>query len=136
MNMIMLRRTAARMGVVALCSAALCSVPMLAQGGGGGGRGPQTPDQQVAALTTALTLTADQQAKAKAIFEADVKPMADARTAQDRDAMMKIRTDEHAKIKAILTADQATKYDAMPQGGRGGRGGGGGGGGAAPPPNN
>ena len=44
-----------------------------------------------------------------------------------------IRTDEHAAIKALLTADQATKYDAMPQG-RGGRRGGGGGGAAPPAP--
>ena len=62
-------------------------------------------------------------------------------TAQDPDMrtkMTQIRTDEHAAIKALLTADQATKYDAMPQPGRGGgrRGGGGGGGaagGGAPP---
>ncbi len=108
---------------VALCGATLVT-PAVAQGGG---RGAMTPDARLAQLTTALTLSADQQTKIKAILDADVKPMADARTAQDRDAMMKIRTDEHAKIKAVLTADQATKFDAMPQGGR--RGGGGGGGG-------
>jgi hypothetical protein len=45
--------------------------------------------------------------------------------------MTAIRTEQHAAIKALLTADQATKYDAMPQGG--GRGGGGGGGGTPPP---
>jgi Spy/CpxP family protein refolding chaperone len=113
--------------LLALCGAAATATPMLAQGGGG--RMAQSPDQQVAALTTALTLTADQQAKVKEILEADVKPMADARAGQDREAMMKIRTDEHAKIKALLTPEQATKYDAMPQG-RGRMGGMGGGGGS------
>ena len=38
MKMKMLGRSAMRAGAVALCSAALCAVPMMAQGGGGGGR--------------------------------------------------------------------------------------------------
>jgi len=62
MKMKMLRRNAMRAGAVALCSAALCAVPMMAQGGGGGGRG-MDPDAQLAQLTTTLTLSADQQAK-------------------------------------------------------------------------
>ena len=131
----MIRKYAARVGVVALCSAALCTVPMMAQGGGGGGRGPMTPDAQLAQLTTALTLTADQQAKIKPILEADAAKITALRTAQDPDMRTKmtaIRTEQHAAIKALLTADQATKYDAMPQGGRGGGGGGAAGGGAPP----
>ena len=128
-----------RAGAVALCSAALCAVPMMAQGGGGGGRGMMDPDAQLASLTTALTLSADQQAKIKPILAADAAKMTALRTAQDPDMrakMTQIRTDEHAAIKALLTADQATKYDAMPQGGGGRRGGGGGaaGGGGAPAP--
>jgi hypothetical protein len=139
----MLRRTAMRAGVVAMCSAALCAVPMMAQGGGGGGRGGMDPDAQLASLTTALTLSADQQAKIKTILVADAAKMTALRTAQDPDMQTKvasIRTDEHTAIKALLTADQATKYDAMPQGRGGRRGGGGGGGGGAaggapmPPP--
>ena len=133
MNMMMLRRTAMRAGAVALCSAALCAVPMMAQGGGGG-RGMMDPDAQLATLTTALTLSADQQAKIKPILAADAAKMQALMTAQDPDMrtkMTQIRTDEHAAIKALLTADQATKYDAMPQGRGGGRRGGGGGG-AAP----
>ena len=77
----MIRKYAARVGVVALCSAALCTVPMMAQGGGGGGRGPMTPDAQLAQLTTALTLTADQQAKIKPILEADAAKITALRTA-------------------------------------------------------
>ncbi len=139
MKMNMIRRYAMRAGAVAMCSAALCAVPMMAQGGGGGGRG-MDPDAQLAQLTTVLTLSADQQAKIKPILAADAAKITALRTAQDPDMQTKvaqIRTDEHAAIKALLTADQATKYDAMPQGRGGGRRGGGGGGGApgggAPP---
>ena len=131
MKMMMLRKFAMRAGVVALCSVALCATPMLAQagggapGGGGGSRGMMTPDAQLAQLTTALTLSADQQSKIKPILEADAAKITALRTAQDPDMRTKmttIRTEQHAAIKAILTADQATKYDAMPQGGRGGGG--------------
>ena len=138
MKMNLIARYAMRVGAVALCSAALCATPMLAQAGGGapgggGGRGMMTPDAQLAQLTTALTLSADQQAKIKPILEADAAKITALRTAQDPDMRTKmtaIRTEQHAAIKALLTADQAAKYDAMPQG----RGPGGGGGAGAPPP--
>jgi periplasmic protein CpxP/Spy len=131
------RKYATRIGAMALCSAALCSAPMLAQGGGGGGRGMgMTPDAQVAALDKAVTLTPDQKTKVTAMYTADAKKRADLMAAQDPDMRTKMtamRTDEQTQIKALLTPDQLTKYTAylasMPQG----RGGGGGGGGAAPP---
>jgi len=136
MNMMMIRRYATRIGAVALCSAALWTAPMLAQGG----RMQMTPDMQVANLDKAVTLTDDQKTKALAIYTADAKKMADLRAAQDpdmRNKMMAMRTDENTQIKALLTDDQKPKFDAylasMPQG-RGGRGGGGGGAGAPPPP--
>jgi protein CpxP len=128
---------AARVGAVALCSAALCSVPMMAQGGGG--RMQMTPEARVAAIDKAVTLTDDQKTKITAIYTDDQKKMADLRASQDpdmRSKMMAMRTDENTQIKALLTDDQKPKFDAyvasMPQG-RGG-GGGQGGGGAAPPP--
>ena len=133
-----IRKFAARAGVVALCSAALCTVPMMAQGGGGGGRMQQTPEMRVAAIDKAVTLTDDQKTKITAILTDDAKKMADLRAAQDPDMrtkMMAMRTDENTKIKALLTDDQKPKFDAylasMPQG----RGPGGGGGAppAAPP---
>jgi periplasmic protein CpxP/Spy len=140
MKMMMIRKYATRIGAVALCSAALCAAPMLAQGGGGGGRGMMTPEARVAAIDKAVTLTDDQKTKITAIYTADAKKMADMRAAQDPDMMTKMqamRTDENTQIKALLTDDQKPKYDAylasMPQRG-GGRGGAGGGGGAAPPP--
>jgi protein CpxP len=138
MNMMMIRKYAMRAGVVAMCSAALCSVPMMAQGGGGGGRGMMSADDQLAAIDKAVTLTSDQKPQIKAILDLDAKKRADMMAAQDPDMrakMMAMRTDEQTKIKAILTDDQKAKYDAylasMPRG----RGpGGGGGGGATPPP--
>lgn len=144
MKMNLFAKYAMRVGAVALCSAALCATPMMAQGGapgggapggGGGGRGMMTPDAQLAQLTTTLTLSADQQAKIKPILDADAKKIADIRSSGEdmstaRPKMMAIRTDQHAAIKALLTADQAVKYDAMPQG----RGPGGGGGAPPPPP--
>jgi len=142
MKMKQLGRFAMRVGAVALCSAALCAVPMMAQGGapggapggGGGGRMRMTPDQQVANLDTAVTLTADQKAKVLAIYTDEQKKMQDLMAAQDPDARTKItamRTEDRAKIRALLTPDQQTKFDAMPQGR--GPGGGAPGGGAAPP---
>jgi hypothetical protein len=138
MKMMMIRRYATRIGALALCSAALWTVPMLAQGGGGRGM-MMTPDQQTDALDKAVTLTPDQKTKVLAMYTADAKKMADLRASQDPDMrtkMMAMRTDEQTQIKALLTDDQKTKYDAylasMPQ--RGGRGGGGGAGAPPPPP--
>jgi hypothetical protein len=111
---------------------------MMAQGGGGG-RGGMAPDAQVAALDTAVTLTADQKTKALAIYTAGAAKITALMTAQDPDMRTKmtaIRTDENTQIRVLLTPDQQTKFDAMPPPGRGGRRGGGGGGapgGGAPP---
>jgi periplasmic protein CpxP/Spy len=133
MKMMMNRRYAMRLGALALCSAALCTAPMLAQGGGGG---RQTPEQQLATLTTTLNLTPDQTPKVKAILDDSAKQMTDLRNSGGdmttmRPKMMAIRTDQQTKIKALLTDDQKTKYDAMiaAQAARMG-----GGGGAPPPP--
>jgi Spy/CpxP family protein refolding chaperone len=136
MEMQMIRRFAGRMGVVALCSAALCSVPMMAQGGGGGGR--MNSETRVANIDKAVTLTDDQKTKIKAIYDADMQKMMDLRNSgEDRETLMPkmqaMRADENKQIKALLTDDQKPKFDAylaaQPQYGRGG-----GQGGAVPPP--
>ena len=116
MNMQMIRKMAARAGVVALCSAALCSVPMMAQGGGGGGM-RMTPEARVAAIDKAVTLTDDQKTKITAIFTEDQKKMQDMMASgEDRSTLMPkmqaMRADENTKIKALLTDDQKPKYDA------------------------
>jgi periplasmic protein CpxP/Spy len=136
MNMMMIRKYVARAGVVALCTAALGTVPMMAQGGGGGMR--MTSEQRVANIDKAVTLTDDQKTKIKAIYDADMKKMQDMMAAQDpdmRSKMMAMRTDENTQIKALLTDEQKPKFDAylasLPQ--RGGRGGGAPGAGGPPP---
>jgi Spy/CpxP family protein refolding chaperone len=112
-----------RAAILAVCAAALTVAPVMAQGGGGGGqgggRGMMTPDQQVERLNAALTLTADQQTSIKAILEASMKDqmaLRDDTTLSQDDRMAKsraIREAQTAKIKAVLTGDQKTKYDAM-----------------------
>ncbi len=109
MNMTTIRKFATRMGAVAICTAALCATPLLAQG-----RGMMSPEQRVEAIDKAVTLTADQKTKITAIFTEDVKKMQDLRAAQDpdmRDKMRAMRTDENTKIKALLTDEQKPKFD-------------------------
>ena len=152
MTKMMFRKLARRSGVMALCSAALGlvlafgSAPLVAQGGGGGGRGMMDPQAQLDRLTSQLSLTSDQQPKVKAILEDSQKKMADLRNSGDdfqamRPKMMAIREDQQTKIKALLTDEQKTKYDAMIQqqnqrmrGGPGGPGGAGGSDNPPPPP--
>ena len=115
MKITMLRKYAMRACVVALCSAALCAVPVMAQGGGGH---MMNSDQRVANLDKAVTLSADQKAQIKAIYDADMKKMMDLRNSgEDRSTlmpkMMAIRTDENAQIRAVLTDEQKPKFDAF-----------------------
>jgi hypothetical protein len=129
-----LRNYAARMGMLAVCGAALCAVPMHAQQGGG--MNPERQQAQLDELTKAVGLTPDQVTQVKAINADAMQKQMDLRKsggdpADMRPKMMAIRTDQQAKIKALLTDDQKPKYDAylasQPQGRRGG-------GGAPPPP--
>ncbi len=126
MNIKMFRKYVATAGVVALCSATLSTVPMMAQGGGGM---RMTPEARVAAIDKAVTLTDDQKTKVTALYTADQKKMQDLMAAQDPDMrtkMMAMRADENTQIKAMLTDDQKPKFDAylasMPQRGGGQRG--------------
>ncbi len=106
----------------------------------GGGR--RSPAEQAKALQTQLTLTDDQTAKVQAIYEGQAKKRDSLMTAAngDRQAMMAgmrpMMEATNAKIKALLTADQAKAFDKI-QADRMARmqqGGGMGGGGGTPPP--
>jgi len=130
MNMKMIRKCAA-----------LSTVPMMAQGGGGGGMGRMTPEMRVAAIDKAVTLTDDQKTKITAIYTEDAKKRQDMMASgEDRSTLMPkmqaMMADENAKIKALLTDDQKPKFDAylasLPQRG-GGRPGGGAPAGGPPP---
>src|SRR5580693_5658431 len=87
MTMVGFRKLAVRLGALAICSAALSTMPMLAQGGGG--RMMMTPEQQTDALDKAVTLTPAQKTTVLAMYTADAKTMADMRTAQDPDMRTK-----------------------------------------------
>ena len=126
MKMMMLRKAGMRVAMVALCSSALCAIPMMAQDpapaapqGQMGPRGRGMEGRQLEMLTQKLNLTADQQTKVKAIDEDTGKQMMavrnDASLSQDdkRAKMMDIRKGSQDKIRGILTDDQKTKYDAM-----------------------
>jgi protein CpxP len=80
----------------------------------GGGR--RSPADQAAALKTSLSLNDDQTAKVTAIYVAAGKTRDSlmANAGDDRAAMMqtfmKMQGTTDVKIKAVLTADQATAY--------------------------
>jgi periplasmic protein CpxP/Spy len=92
----------------------LIGITAVSRAQGGGGR--RTPEEQAKQLQTQLSLNDDQTAKATAIFKAQAAKRDSIRTAAngDRDAMMQammpLMKDTNDKIKAILTADQATAY--------------------------
>jgi len=120
--------------ILAVCFVIGATAMSFAQGGGGGGRPQPAPADQAKTYQTALKLTDDQTAKITTILVAqqakrDSLTKAGVAQADMRTAFAPIRTATTAKIKALLTPEQATAFDAMPQGGRGGRGGGG-----TPPP--
>ena len=138
MTMNQIQKYAVRLGAIALCTAALSSAPMLAQGGGGGGmNNPQAQQARLDSMTKAVGLTDDQVTKIKAIQADTMKQQMALRDsggdpADMRPKMMAIRTDQQTKIKALLTDDQKPKYDAFLASQP--RGGGRPGGGPPPPP--
>lgn len=124
-------KTGMRGALVALCTLALCVVPIRAQDGsappppqqGGGAQGMGRPGQmqerQLERMTKELNLTPDQVTQLKDIQADTRKQMMalreDASTAPEdrRDKMMTIRKGSMDKIRSMLTEDQKTKFDAM-----------------------
>lgn len=105
--------------VLLVCAFVLgVSAVSFAQGGGGGFR--RTPEQQLEQLKTQITgITDAQAAKLKVVYEAAGKSRDSLMAAGqggggDRQAMMatftKMQTATDAKIKAVLTPEQATAY--------------------------
>ncbi|MCC7230219.1 MAG: hypothetical protein IT203_07475 [Fimbriimonadaceae bacterium] len=106
-----------------------------AQGGPGGPSGQmrmRTPEERVERLSKALNLNADQKKKILAIYKASGDKgkalFEDKKMTQEqkRAAFDKMREENAKKIKAVLTKDQAKKFDEMRQRGPGGPGGPGG----------
>jgi len=130
MKMMTYRKAGMWAAMVALCSCTLCVLPIMAQEQapaapqgapheGMGPRGKNMEAHQLDMLTKKLNLTADQQAQVRAIDEDTGKQaMAvrnDTSLSQDekRSKMMELHKSAQEKIRAILTDDQKTKYDAM-----------------------
>jgi periplasmic protein CpxP/Spy len=123
------RKPMIRTAILALCTTALSSVPMMAQdnsaapqqqdqagpprGGRGGG------ERQIEMLTKRLNLTPDQVTQVKAIDDdSRTQAMAvrdDSTIAQPdkRAKMMDIRKASQDKIRGVLTDEQKPKYDAL-----------------------
>jgi protein CpxP len=148
MKMTTYRSSLLRVAALALGVIALVAVPVIAQdpstapppqGQGGphyGGHGGMQ-GHQIEFLTKKLSLTPDQVSQVKAI-DADTWKQAKAlhedtsiADADKRTKMMEIHKASQDKIRALLTADQQTKFDAMQAEMREHRGHHGGG---APPP--
>lgn len=102
--------------------------------GGQGNRGGR--QMTIEMVSTQLALTDEQKTKVKPIIEDLQKKMTDMRAdtsiaqADRRTKSQEIRADATAKLKAILTPEQLTKWEAMGQRRRGGAGAAG----ATPPP--
>ena len=123
------RRFGIRTAALAFSGALLFALPVMAQdttpaqGPPPGGRGRPSPaemqERQLNMLTQKLSLTPDQVTQVKAIQSDEATQMKalrdDTSTSRDdkRTKMMDIRKSSNDKIRALLTPDQQTKFDAM-----------------------
>jgi protein CpxP len=131
MKMTTFRSSVLRVAILAIGATALSALPAMAQDasappppqgqdgprrGGGPGR---MGEHQVEFLTKKLSLTPDQVTQVKAIDDDSRKQMMalrdDTSTAgpDRRSKMMDIHKASQSKIRALLTADQQTKFDAL-----------------------
>jgi periplasmic protein CpxP/Spy len=125
MKMTMFRKAGVQAAVLALCTTTLYVAPMMAQDAapppppGQMREGPGHRGDMVEMLTKKLNLTPDQVTQVKAI---NADSMTQARAVRSdtslsqadmRSKMMDIHKASQDKIRAILTDDQKTKYDAM-----------------------
>jgi Spy/CpxP family protein refolding chaperone len=91
------------------------------QGGGRMGRGPMSPDDQLARMTKRYNLTADQQTQIKPILANQQQQMMTLRqdssmSRDDKMAKMKsIREDSSTKIQAVLNDTQKQQFAADEQ---------------------
>jgi protein CpxP len=151
MKMTIFRTSMLRVAILAIGATALSTLPAMAQdpsappppqdqagprqGGPGGMRG-----NQVEFLTKKLNLTPDQVTQVKAIDADAMSQMTALREdtsiagPDKRAKMMDIHKTSQDKIRALLTDDQKTKFDALQSQMRAGRGNHGGGDGPPPPP--
>lgn len=91
-------------------------------------RGPRGPRERLQRMSEALNLTQEQKDRVAAIFKENAPQiqaiMSDEARARDerRAKMQELRKDMRARIRAVLTPEQQTKFDTMPRPGWGTRG--------------
>jgi periplasmic protein CpxP/Spy len=126
------RKPVLQAALLALCTTALSALPAMAQDpapapaqdqagppNGGHRNGGQREEHQIEFLTKKLNLTPDQVTQVKAIDDDSRTQMMalhqDTTTPQadKRAKMMEIHKASQDKIRAVLTDDQKTKYDAL-----------------------
>lgn len=75
-------------------------------------KGPQTPEQQIERIEQAVgTLTAQQKTKIQAILEKTRNAMKGVPKEERKDKMAAAMKKQTAEIRAVLTPEQAKKYD-------------------------
>jgi Spy/CpxP family protein refolding chaperone len=121
----MFRKAGVQAAVLALCTTTLCVAPMMAQETaptaptGQTRGGPGQKGDRVAMLTKKLNLTPDQVTQVTAIDDDSRTQMravrSDTSLSQDdrRSKMREIGKASQDKIRAVLTDEQKTKYDAL-----------------------
>ena len=94
--------------------------------GKGSGRGSMpTVEQRIERLEQAVgSLSDSQKSKIKAIYAKSAADMQAIPQEERGEKMRPMMQAAQKEIRAVLTPEQQTKFDAMPQGGRGGREGG------------
>jgi Spy/CpxP family protein refolding chaperone len=78
-----------------------------------GGKGRQTVEQRLEAMSTQLSLTDEQKPKVKAVLEETEKKMKDVPREERQTKMPEIMAEQSKKLKEILTPDQQEKYKKM-----------------------
>src|SRR4051812_17915226 len=84
-------------------------------------KGGMTPEQRIERIEQAVgSLTADQKTKITAIINDGMAEMRNVPKEERKSKMADMMKAQNAKIRAVLTADQQKKFDAMAPGGGGG----------------
>lgn len=120
------RSAGMRIVMMAICCGTFCTIPVVAQDTAPATAAPQGGSEthgkrgdMTAMLTKRLNLTPDQQTQVKSINDDSRSQMMAVRNdtsmsqADKRAKMMDIRKSSNDKIRAILTDEQKTKFDAM-----------------------
>lgn len=85
---------------------------------GGKGRGQQTPEQQVANLEQAVgSLSADQKTKITAIYTKAAEALRAVPKEERKEKGGAMMQKTRGEVRAVLTAEQQAKFDAMAPGG-------------------